>query len=255
MHSLHGSGRQIMENRSPAPAGVVATRNEEELAKIQDGTTVVVRLEGTLSRRTVVARGPVRAGLSGRARMTVNAYAASRMWPRSAEIGQGRGHRSARRSWPGSDPNFDAACPNAAAQVRREGLDIAEEQSLDLEAVKAGPDLGQVGLLRRRHLAATVDPSGDIVLGGVFVPESVVNGKRTFGDFQELLVRYTPGGALDATFGNGGVALTSLSSNSASAVTSLVAEPDGDILAIGWANASSYNETGSVITVARYLGS
>ncbi len=84
--------------------------------------------------------------------------------------------------------------------------------------------------------------------------ESIVNGKPIFGDFQELLVRYTPGGALDATFGNGGVALTSLGSNYASEVTSLVAEPDGDILAIGWANATFY-ETGSVITVARYLGS
>jgi hypothetical protein len=36
---------------------------EEELVKIQDGTTVIVRVKGTLSRRTVVARGPVRAGI------------------------------------------------------------------------------------------------------------------------------------------------------------------------------------------------
>ena len=36
--------------------------NQEELAKIQDGTAVVVRVEGTLSRRTVAVRGPVKAG-------------------------------------------------------------------------------------------------------------------------------------------------------------------------------------------------
>ncbi len=36
---------------------------EEELARIQDGTTVIVRVKGTLSRRTVVARGPVKAGI------------------------------------------------------------------------------------------------------------------------------------------------------------------------------------------------
>ena len=36
---------------------------EEEIARIQDGTTVVVRVKGTPSRRTVVARGPVRAGV------------------------------------------------------------------------------------------------------------------------------------------------------------------------------------------------
>jgi hypothetical protein len=35
---------------------------EEELAKIRDGTTVIVRLKGTLSRRTVVARGPMKEG-------------------------------------------------------------------------------------------------------------------------------------------------------------------------------------------------
>ncbi len=35
----------------------------EELAKIQDGTTVNVRVKGTLSRRTGVARGPVKAGI------------------------------------------------------------------------------------------------------------------------------------------------------------------------------------------------
>ena len=53
---------KIMANRSPAPAGGVATMNQEELAKIQDGTAVVVRVEGTLSRRTVAVRGPVKAG-------------------------------------------------------------------------------------------------------------------------------------------------------------------------------------------------
>ncbi len=36
---------------------------EEELAKIQDGTTAIVRVRGSLSDRTVVARGPVTAGI------------------------------------------------------------------------------------------------------------------------------------------------------------------------------------------------
>jgi hypothetical protein len=48
---------------SRRPADGVATRTEEELAKIQDGTTVIVRVRSTLSRRAVVARGPVRAGV------------------------------------------------------------------------------------------------------------------------------------------------------------------------------------------------
>ncbi len=37
--------------------------SEVELARIQEGTTVIVRVKGTLSDRTVVARGPVRAGV------------------------------------------------------------------------------------------------------------------------------------------------------------------------------------------------
>ena len=37
--------------------------SEEELAKLPDGTTVTIHVKGTLWRRTVVARDPVKAAI------------------------------------------------------------------------------------------------------------------------------------------------------------------------------------------------
>ena len=100
----------------------------------------------------------------------------------------------------------------------------------------------------------TIDPSGRIVLGGGVAPISVVNGVRSVGKYQELLVRYTPGGAIDTTFGNGGVATALLGAYHDSVVSKLVAQPDGNLIAIGWVDSTSYGQN-TITAVARYLGS
>lgn len=66
-----------------------------------------------------------------------------------------------------------------------------------------------------------VDPDGDIVLAGS------AGGNKT------ALARLTPGGALDGTFGSGGIAINDLSANLADGLRAIVRMGDGRYVACG----------------------
>jgi uncharacterized delta-60 repeat protein len=92
--------------------------------------------------------------------------------------------------------------------------------------------------------AMAVQPDGRIVVGGV----SDHSGSRDFA-----LARYTPGGALDSTFGNGGLVVTPVRPLTTDIIHGLVIQPDGKIVAAG----VTYDDTVSLrphgdFMVARY---
>jgi uncharacterized delta-60 repeat protein len=97
-----------------------------------------------------------------------------------------------------------------------------------------------------------VDSSGRIVVGGDYYPLITSNGTTTVGNYQELLVRYTPAGALDTTFGNGGLVVSSPGSFNDDQMSSMTAEPDGDILTVAQASATLSGTQTTVIS--RFLG-
>jgi hypothetical protein len=69
---------------------------------------------------------------------------------------------------------------------------------------------------------------------------------------QEMLVCLTPSGALDTTFGTGGVVDQALGTNYWSGVNSLAVQADGNILADGGVTSKTGVQT---FALARYLGS
>jgi uncharacterized delta-60 repeat protein len=87
--------------------------------------------------------------------------------------------------------------------------------------------------------AVALDPNGNIVLAG------------TDGGNHSVLVRLTPSGALDLSFGNNGIAINDLSVNSGDALRALVRLDDGRYLGCG-----SFNNiiagTGFDFVVARF---
>jgi uncharacterized delta-60 repeat protein len=88
--------------------------------------------------------------------------------------------------------------------------------------------------------AIILQPDGKIVVGGT--------NAYAFGAF--TLVRYTPTGALDPTFGTGGIVTTDVIGNQQDAVYGLALQPDGKIVAAGKAGfyfgLARYNPNGSL---------
>ena len=92
-----------------------------------------------------------------------------------------------------------------------------------------------------RAAAVALDASGRaVVVGSV----SVTGQNRNFG-----VARYTPAGALDATFGTGGVVLTDFDGDRDDARGVLI-QPDGKIVVVG---ESVLPNQGSRVALARYL--
>jgi len=85
--------------------------------------------------------------------------------------------------------------------------------------------------------AVVVQPDGNIVVAGAGLGPST--------DF--ALVRYLPNGALDSTFGSGGIVTTSLSTGS-DTVIGLVLQADGKLVAAGVRNSGSTSD----VALARY---
>jgi uncharacterized delta-60 repeat protein len=128
----------------------------------------------------------------------------------------------------------------------------------DGKIVAAGSSSGDIAVTRYAANGA-LDPTfggdGTVTtdLGAAFAVASGVvrqpDGKIVVagfagGDF--LVIRYEPGGALDRTFGSGGIVQTDFGGfDSASAVALM---PDGRLVAAGLAT----TQTGSVIAIARY---
>jgi uncharacterized delta-60 repeat protein len=78
--------------------------------------------------------------------------------------------------------------------------------------------------------AVALQPDGKIVAAGF---SSASAGGEGFA-----LVRYNPDGSLDASFGNGGKVLTDFAPGSRDVATALALQPDGQIVAAGWSDAS-----------------
>jgi uncharacterized delta-60 repeat protein len=89
--------------------------------------------------------------------------------------------------------------------------------------------------------AVAVQPNGQILVGGSHFLDTSVFG----------LARIDVGGSLDSTFGDDGTVLTTLQGDDA--ISALLIQPDGKILAIG---SSEDNSTGITdVAIVRYLGS
>lgn len=89
-------------------------------------------------------------------------------------------------------------------------------------------------------------PSGDILVAG---SASWSDGDKLSSSF--ALARYTPGGALDSTFGKGGVAQTAFA-NANAQLAGIVVQPDGKIVASGWGVGSGTGNNFNAILLARY---
>src|SRR4029077_10985369 len=94
------------------------------------------------------------------------------------------------------------------------------------------------GNMSSSALSVAIQANGDIVAAGQ-TAKSSISGPSDFA-----LARYTTSGALDTTFGSGGLVTTSFGSSLAS-INAVLIQSDGEILAVG----NSDNGT----TIARYL--
>jgi len=121
---------------------------------------------------------------------------------------------------------------------------VAEAAPADLD-----PSFGNGGKVIKtvgngdRVYAAVLQPDGKIVLGGSSRPNS--NNYPIFA-----LSRFHPDGALDTAFGAGGVVITDLriQGGARQEIHALVLQPDGKIVAVGWAltTGGGYVATGVV---------
>ena len=107
--------------------------------------------------------------------------------------------------------------------------------------------LSQWGELNGDVTAVAVQPDGKILVGGYL---SGVAGPTQFA-----LARYLPDGALDSSFGNGGLVTTCVCSSfgqGQESVGAIVVLPDGKIVAVGdgdrWIELVRYNPNGSLDT-------
>ncbi|MFI5006336.1 MAG: choice-of-anchor Q domain-containing protein [Solirubrobacterales bacterium] len=129
------------------------------------------------------------------------------------------------------------------------GYDVALARYTELGALD--PDFGAGGLVltpfpasRVTVRAVAVQADGSIVVGG--------NTGTVGPPGQFLLIRYTPGGALDPTFGAGGIVMTSFGSDRSNDVTAIGIQADGKIVAAGSSVLVGAGARGE-FALARYL--
>jgi uncharacterized delta-60 repeat protein len=94
--------------------------------------------------------------------------------------------------------------------------------------------------------ALAILPDGDIVAAG----SATWSDGSTFSS-SFAVARYTPQGALDSTFGKGGVAQTAFG-NANAQLAGIVVQPDGKVVASGWGSASGHGNGFNTIALARY---
>lgn len=89
-------------------------------------------------------------------------------------------------------------------------------------------------------------PDGKIVTAG-YVEEGVPRATEI------LLVRYDADGALDATFGTGGIVRTDAVPGQSSRAKAITLQPDGKLVVVGFAAVGDYWDAGGDVVVVRYL--
>ncbi len=93
------------------------------------------------------------------------------------------------------------------------------------------------------YTCIALQPDRKILIGG---------GEGPLGGGQCTIGRLNADGSLDTTFGNGGSVTTSLT-NPASSFNSLIVQPDGKIVGIGYSTAAGGDGSGSYVVASRYL--
>jgi uncharacterized delta-60 repeat protein len=121
--------------------------------------------------------------------------------------------------------------------------------TLDRTFGNGGSVLTPVGHNNAYLYAIAIQPNGDIVVAGQLL--GAYNSKTGDYDSSFALVRYTPTGGLDTTFGSRGILTTNTSAGRNEGINALALQANGDIVAAGWANTS----TGKLMDVARYTPS
>lgn len=109
---------------------------------------------------------------------------------------------------------------------------------LDLTFGNGGSISTDIFFTEEKGYGMTLDGAGNILVCGV---------TDDFSDPEALIVRYTPDGALDPNFGNGGMVTVNLADGNES-FRDIAIQPDGKILAAGYA-LNNWTEG----TVVRYL--
>jgi uncharacterized delta-60 repeat protein len=97
--------------------------------------------------------------------------------------------------------------------------------------------------------SAAIQADGRIVVAGaIFVDHG------EFDDYDFALLRYTPDGALDTTFGSGGMQITTFNAGwwQDEMAAAVALQPDGKIVAAGTSTPVDWVWEGSVIVLARY---
>ena len=113
-----------------------------------------------------------------------------------------------------------------------------EDGSLDISFGSAGKVLIYVGIGEDRVNSLAIQPDGKIVAGGY----------RDNGDYKDAaVVRLHPSGSLDSSWGIGGKAITSFPSLD-SRIFSIEIQPDGKVVAGGYAGILRYNTNGTLDT-------
>jgi uncharacterized delta-60 repeat protein len=102
--------------------------------------------------------------------------------------------------------------------------------------------IGEGGASDDVAAAVVLQPNGQIVVGG----NNFSGGSSLFG-----LARLNSNGSLDSSFGTGGVLTTSFQGQTSAAVTAVVIQVDGKIIAVGQTLTSSGIAN---LAMARYLG-
>ena len=179
-------------------------------------------------------------------------FALARLLPDgSLDTGFGNGGKVVRHFPDGGEDSARAVAVQVDGKVvvagycwNGDGLDFAvvrhhADGSPDLSFGTAGVVITPIGVGSDRAFALAFQPDGKIVVAG-----SAHNGVKT----DIAVVRYTPTGLLDATFGAGGKVTTSIGTL-ADDGRAVVVQPDGRIVVAG----SSLTPPMSTFTFVRYL--
>ena len=116
---------------------------------------------------------------------------------------------------------------NSASYAIRYSLNGSLDTSFGTKGIATGPSMTVT--------SGAIQPDGSIIAAGSVAGSVTING-NLYGTSHMSLVRFTPTGSLDTSFGTGGEVQTAfVSGRDSSAANSVVVQPDGAIVAGGYA--------------------